>query len=61
MSGSSKNLIVTSPCKNVCRLNFNSNLCNGCGRTIEEITNWSTLSNSQKKEILIKIEQGKKL
>jgi len=30
-------------------------LCMGCGRTIEEITNWSYFSNEEKKRIIKKI------
>ena len=30
-----------SPCINVCKLNPKNNLCEGCLRTSEEISNWS--------------------
>ena len=31
---------VPSPCVNACRLDGGSNLCLGCGRTMDEVTGW---------------------
>ena len=36
-------MIAKSPCINVCKLDPNSNLCEGCLRTSEEISNWSNI------------------
>ena len=35
-------------------MSADNNLCIGCGRTLEEIANWSTYDNMQKKRILNK-------
>ncbi len=37
---------MTSPCVKVCKME--GSLCKGCFRTIEEITNWKTLSDQTK-------------
>jgi len=46
-----------SPCNKKCQL-INST-CKGCFRTIDEIANWSLLSNSQKIKIFNRIKKQK--
>ena len=41
-----------SPCIDICQMDSESGLCVGCGRTIEEIANWSNYTNEKKKDIL---------
>ena len=48
--------MIESPCINICKLDPNTDLCLGCNRTIEEITNWSTMNDSNKKKILIRVK-----
>ncbi len=44
--------MTDSPCIDICQMDSESGLCVGCGRTIEEIANWSTFTNEKKKNIL---------
>jgi uncharacterized protein len=46
--------VVRSPCIDVCSLN-EQDLCIGCWRSSEEITEWSVLSDAQKLEVLRKV------
>jgi len=48
-----------SPCIDICTTDSQSGLCVGCGHTQEEITNWLTFSEAQKKQVLINIEKRK--
>lgn len=48
---------VPSPCINVCRMNQHSGLCEGCQRTIEEIVQWSSASESAKRSVWVEILQ----
>jgi uncharacterized protein len=43
---------VPSPCNNICRMNRDTGLCEGCYRTLDEIAAWSALSGDQKREVL---------
>ena len=52
-------MIAKSPCINVCKLDPNSNLCEGCLRTSEEISNWSKYSDSKKKNIIAILKNRK--
>ena len=44
--------MLDSPCIDICQMDSESGLCVGCGRTIEEIANWSSYTNEKKKDIL---------
>ena len=44
--------MVASPCINVCKMDARSGLCNGCFRTIDEITVWSRSDDARRLEIL---------
>src|SRR6185437_4995343 len=45
---------VASPCINVCKLDRNR-LCAGCGRHIDEIARWSSMSDSERSHILQRV------
>ena len=46
-----------SPCISVCRMSLKTELCEGCLRTIDEIANWSILSDDEKRHILKLVEE----
>jgi len=48
--------MIKSPCVGVCKIYTESKACLGCNRTIEEIANWNSFNDSEKKNILIKIK-----
>lgn len=48
---------VPSPCVNVCRINPDTELCEGCMRTIDEVADWAVMSNAQRRAVLDAIEQ----
>lgn len=45
---------VESPCTGVCQVDF-FDVCRGCGRTLEEISEWFFLSNSEKQQVMDRI------
>ncbi len=53
--------MIKSPCKKICIINKNSNICKGCYRTLDEISNWIKFDQLTKKEILDKVEVRKTL
>lgn len=48
---------VPSPCRNICRLD-DEDVCEGCHRTIDEITRWPQMSDEEKRSILARIEHS---
>jgi uncharacterized protein len=43
---------VETPCANICLLDADTGLCVGCGRTIEEIARWATMSEVERRAIV---------
>ncbi|HZP09713.1 DUF1289 domain-containing protein [Methyloceanibacter sp.] len=43
---------METPCVNVCLLDSESGLCAGCGRTLEEIANWSAMSDAERRAVM---------
>ena len=39
---------IPSPCTSVCRMDARTGWCEGCARTIDEIADWSTMSDATK-------------
>ena len=48
-----------SPCIKICKMNPKSGLCEGCFRTLEEISKWSQLSYLDKQKIYQAIRERK--
>jgi predicted Fe-S protein YdhL (DUF1289 family) len=43
---------VRSPCVSVCVLDEGTNVCIGCGRTLDEVAAWSQMTNAQRREVV---------
>ena len=58
MAGTDKNVLgmVKSPCVAVCALDEND-VCIGCYRTGQEITDWGEMDNEKKREVLKKVSE----
>lgn len=48
---------IASPCINVCKMDEVSGLCQGCFRTLEEITGWSRAPDDDKLTILAAVDR----
>jgi predicted Fe-S protein YdhL (DUF1289 family) len=48
---------IQSPCNKVCTIDAASGLCAGCGRTLDEIARWSTLSDGERARIMADLPQ----
>lgn len=46
---------VSSPCIRVCRLDPETGLCEGCGRTRDEITKWYRMTEEERQRIMVKL------
>jgi predicted Fe-S protein YdhL (DUF1289 family) len=43
---------VASPCVGICRLAQGTRICEGCHRTVEEITAWSRAGEDERRRIV---------
>jgi predicted Fe-S protein YdhL (DUF1289 family) len=46
---------IQTPCTKVCTLDPVSRLCAGCGRTLDEIANWSAMSDAERARIMAEL------
>jgi len=46
---------VGSPCINVCKMNPETELCEGCFRTLDEIAAWSGMSSEERRVVLTRL------
>jgi predicted Fe-S protein YdhL (DUF1289 family) len=50
--------MIESPCVNICTLDARSGLCLGCGRTIDEIAQWSNMSAAERARVMRELPGG---
>lgn len=54
-----RDFMLNSPCDGNCRLDFNTKICMGCYRTMDEILGWINFDDAKKEEIFKLVEQRK--
>ena len=52
--------MMKSPCINVCDIDFENNTCKGCGRSINQITQWINYTDNERSEIIRDIKKNSK-
>ncbi|RXT52530.1 hypothetical protein B6S44_17315 [Bosea sp. Tri-44] len=48
---------ISSPCIKVCVIDPASRLCQGCGRTLQEIAQWSRFSEAERLAIMATLDE----
>jgi predicted Fe-S protein YdhL (DUF1289 family) len=48
---------VSSPCSRVCIVDPATGLCEGCGRTLEEIARWGLMGEAERRAIMADLDQ----
>jgi predicted Fe-S protein YdhL (DUF1289 family) len=46
---------MESPCVKICVLDPATDICTGCGRTLDEIAGWSELSDEERRRIIAEL------
>jgi len=44
--------MVSTPCIKICTMDARSGLCAGCGRSLEEIARWGSMTESERLRIM---------
>ncbi|MGA7308810.1 MAG: DUF1289 domain-containing protein [Pseudolabrys sp.] len=44
--------MIETPCVKICTLDARMGLCLGCGRTVDEITRWATMSTTERTQVM---------
>ncbi|EHA16277.1 DUF1289 domain-containing protein [Halomonas sp. HAL1] len=45
-----------SPCVQICQIEPSTSLCNGCGRTLDEIAVWGAMTEAEKAPVWERLE-----
>ena len=48
---------IQSPCIGVCAMDWDRDICTGCGRTLEEIGDWAVMSADERREIMAELPE----
>ena len=51
---------VASPCTNVCQINQRTGWCEGCRRTMDEISRWPHANDDERRAILARLPERTK-
>jgi predicted Fe-S protein YdhL (DUF1289 family) len=51
---------INSPCINICVINPETGFCQGCYRTLDEISNWMALPAADRVTIIRELERRQK-
>lgn len=46
---------METPCINVCVIEADTGLCAGCGRSLDEISRWATMTDAQRQRIMLEL------
>jgi predicted Fe-S protein YdhL (DUF1289 family) len=46
---------IQSPCNKICTIDPATDLCVGCGRTLDEIARWSSLTDAERARIMVEL------
>jgi hypothetical protein len=43
---------METPCVKMCMLDMDTELCAGCGRTLDEIAGWANLADAERSKVM---------
>jgi uncharacterized protein len=49
--------LMQTPCVKICTLDARSGLCLGCGRTLDQIARWGSMSEAERARIMAELAQ----
>lgn len=48
---------MITPCISLCTLDPNTELCEGCGRSLDEISQWSRMTDEQRRAVISRLPE----
>ena len=46
-----------TPCISICEMDARSQLCKGCGRTLDEIARWGLMQGAERRAVMAELAQ----
>ena len=56
-TGLIKLIYVDNSCTKNCSLNTSTNICEGCGRTLDEIIEWTRMTDEEKQLVMNRLSE----
>jgi predicted Fe-S protein YdhL (DUF1289 family) len=53
-------LMYISPCVQICQIDKETRLCKGCGRTIDEIREWTRYTEEERMVVMRRLGYGRR-
>jgi uncharacterized protein len=47
--------MIESPCTKICTVDVRSGLCLGCGRTVDEIAQWTAMGEERRRRVMAEL------
>ncbi|HSZ74672.1 MAG TPA: DUF1289 domain-containing protein [Rhizomicrobium sp.] len=44
--------MIQTPCVNICKIDPATRLCEGCGRTLDEIARWGSMDDAERGRVM---------
>lgn len=51
---------MITPCISICVIDPETELCEGCGRTLDEISNWSRMTAEERRAVMTQLAARRK-
>jgi len=48
---------IASPCRNLCSLDAERKGCTGCGRTLDEIVHWRSMTDAERAAVMARVKE----
>jgi predicted Fe-S protein YdhL (DUF1289 family) len=52
--------MYVTPCVSVCRIDKETRKCEGCGRTIDQISDWARMTDEERMVVMRELGYGKR-
>lgn len=52
---------MITPCISICKIDQQTRTCEGCGRSLDEIRDWSKYSDEERLDIMRRLGYGKRM
>jgi predicted Fe-S protein YdhL (DUF1289 family) len=52
---------MITPCISICKIDQQTRTCEGCGRSLDEIRDWSKYSDQERLDIMRRLGYGKRI
>lgn len=53
--------MIASPCRKICVMRPEQDVCSGCHRTLDEIARWSEMSDAERAQVMARLPERQRV